>query len=121
MRKLQADKAKSCQTGFERPQGGINPPSPLWTVNPGNLADLRDLAEEAREREKDSYLHSERPPVVASDQNVVTCDPTGRNVVEGAKSNSNEGAKEATRAKLYLTPCNEVEQQHETEKMKRKP
>ncbi|KAL0925411.1 hypothetical protein M5K25_003736 [Dendrobium thyrsiflorum] len=29
-------------------------------------------------REEESYLHSQRAPVVASDQNVVTSDPTGR-------------------------------------------
>ncbi|KAL0921411.1 hypothetical protein M5K25_008477 [Dendrobium thyrsiflorum] len=31
-----------------------------------------------RKRKGESYLHSERAPVVASDQNVVTSDPTGR-------------------------------------------
>ncbi|KAL0914714.1 hypothetical protein M5K25_015086 [Dendrobium thyrsiflorum] len=29
-------------------------------------------------RKVESYLHSQRAPVVASDQNVVTSDPTGR-------------------------------------------
>ncbi|KAL0907908.1 hypothetical protein M5K25_022362 [Dendrobium thyrsiflorum] len=33
------------------------------------------------------------------------------NVVEGAKSNSNKGVEEVTRAKLYLTRRNEVKQQ----------
>ncbi|KAI0497915.1 hypothetical protein KFK09_021153 [Dendrobium nobile] len=84
-------------------------------------ADLRDLADEARSREKDSYLHSERAPVVTSD-------PTGRTVstcrafrsdgketspkepnkqIVAAKSNSSEGAEEATHAKLHLTRSNE--------------
>ncbi|KAL0916645.1 hypothetical protein M5K25_014173 [Dendrobium thyrsiflorum] len=49
-------------------------------------------------RKVESYLHSQRAPEVASDQNVVTSNPTGRKVVEGAKSNSHEGAEEATRA-----------------------
>ncbi|KAL0917958.1 hypothetical protein M5K25_013069 [Dendrobium thyrsiflorum] len=34
-------------------------------------------------RKGESYLHSERAPVLTSDQNVVTSDPTGKgNVVE---------------------------------------
>ncbi|KAL0908308.1 hypothetical protein M5K25_022798 [Dendrobium thyrsiflorum] len=57
---------------------------PLFAVNPGfpkssDSADLRDLAEEARES-----LHSQRAPVVTSDQNVVASDPTGRERLRGA-------------------------------------
>ncbi|KAL0917090.1 hypothetical protein M5K25_012134 [Dendrobium thyrsiflorum] len=54
-------------------------------------------------RKGESYLHSERAPVLTSDQNVVTSDPTGKgNVVEEAKSNNNDGAEKATRAILHL-------------------
>ncbi|KAI0497827.1 hypothetical protein KFK09_021065 [Dendrobium nobile] len=43
-------------------------------------------------------------PVLASDQNVVTSVRTGGKVVEGAKSNSQERAEEATRA-IYTPPA----------------
>ncbi|KAI0496925.1 hypothetical protein KFK09_023251 [Dendrobium nobile] len=71
---------------------------PLVVVNPrfpksSDSADLRDLAEEAREREKVTFTASELP-VVASDQNVVTSDPKERERLRGAKSNSDEGAGE---------------------------
>ncbi|KAI0505081.1 hypothetical protein KFK09_016038 [Dendrobium nobile] len=55
-------------------------------------------------RKVESYLHSQRAPVVASDQNVVTSDPKGRKLGEGAKLNSHEGAEEATRA-ISTTPA----------------
>ncbi|KAI0514122.1 hypothetical protein KFK09_010156 [Dendrobium nobile] len=48
-------------------------------------------------RKEESYLHSQRAPVVASDQNVITSDPKGTES-HRAKSNSHEVAEEATRA-----------------------
>ncbi|KAI0502191.1 hypothetical protein KFK09_017138 [Dendrobium nobile] len=54
--------------------------------------DLRDLAEEARERKKDCYLRNEQAPVVfvptdptEERRGGVTSDPTGINVVEGGE------------------------------------
>ncbi|KAL0903407.1 hypothetical protein M5K25_027786 [Dendrobium thyrsiflorum] len=59
-------------------------------------------------RKGESYLHSERAPVLTSDQNVVTSDPTGKgNVVEGAKSNNNERAEELSASSdvlFYASP-----------------
>ncbi|KAI0514141.1 hypothetical protein KFK09_010175 [Dendrobium nobile] len=54
-------------------------------------------------RKEESYLHSQRAPVVASDQNVITSDPKGTES-HRAKSDSHEVAEEATRANLY-TSC----------------
>ncbi|KAL0921947.1 hypothetical protein M5K25_005900 [Dendrobium thyrsiflorum] len=63
-------------------------------------------------RKGESYLHSDRAPVLTSDQNVVTSDPTGKwNVVEVAKSNNHEGTEEATREILHLLRSKEAKQQ----------
>ncbi|KAL0916729.1 hypothetical protein M5K25_014263 [Dendrobium thyrsiflorum] len=46
-------------------------------------------------RKGESYLHSERAPVLTSDQNAVTSDPTGKgNVVEASKERSRTTTKE---------------------------
>ncbi|PKU74850.1 hypothetical protein MA16_Dca005041 [Dendrobium catenatum] len=72
-------------------------------------ADLRDLAEEVRERKKDGYLRNEQAPVVVvishrteEQRGGVISDQTGRNVADGGEEviyslvqNSTSHAKEA--------------------------
>ncbi|KAI0504519.1 hypothetical protein KFK09_015471 [Dendrobium nobile] len=65
-------------------------------------------------RKVESYLHSQQAPVVATDQNVVTSDPTGR---ESRRRRT--AAKELKKRRvqsLDLLRSNEAEQQRAKEK-----
>ncbi|KAL0906910.1 hypothetical protein M5K25_025441 [Dendrobium thyrsiflorum] len=52
-------------------------------------------------RKVESYLHSQRAPVVASDQNVVTSDPTGR---DSRRRSEVEQPRRSRRSEI-LKPC----------------
>ncbi|PKU72214.1 hypothetical protein MA16_Dca006807 [Dendrobium catenatum] len=70
----------------------------------GDLVDLRIWPDK---RTGESYLHFQRAPLLASDQNVVTSDPLGMspketlrqkgNVGDGTESNNNEGDRRSAR------------------------
>ncbi|KAL0922707.1 hypothetical protein M5K25_006716 [Dendrobium thyrsiflorum] len=67
----------------------------------------------------ESYLHSQRVPVVASDQNVVTSNPTGRE--SRRRSEVEQEPKKRRMQSLHLMRSNEDEQQRRPAKMKGKP
>ncbi|PKU69830.1 hypothetical protein MA16_Dca018453 [Dendrobium catenatum] len=53
---------------------------------------------EAAPRKRESYLHSQRAPVVSSDQNVVAYDPTGKG--KSSKEQSRTTTKEPKKRRV---------------------
>ncbi|KAL0913630.1 hypothetical protein M5K25_017108 [Dendrobium thyrsiflorum] len=66
-------------------------------------------------RKVESYLHSQRAPVVASDQNVVTSDPTGRESSRKSEVKQPRRSRRSDASYLY-TSCEATNRTATTER-----
>ncbi|KAL0914061.1 hypothetical protein M5K25_017564 [Dendrobium thyrsiflorum] len=70
-------------------------------------------------RKVESYLHSQRAPVVASDQNVVTSDPTGRESPRRSEVEQPRRSRRSDACNLY-TYCEATKPNSNDENEKRR-
>ncbi|KAI0528761.1 hypothetical protein KFK09_001303 [Dendrobium nobile] len=70
---------------------------------------------EAAPRKRESYLHSQRAPVVSPDQNVVTYDPTGRESRRRSKVEQPRRSQRSDACNLY-TSCEATKPNSKDEK-----